>query len=147
MMSARPLTWIVLAIALLAVALEFIALPAVEELAHARTSAAKARDDFRWMRENVTAAVAANTTINSAGNPLQALEAALVRAGVRAATERIERQENNAVINFREADFGGVLQWLALAEQELGLPIISFQLAPDTKTGTVSGTVVLATNP
>ena len=145
-MSARPSTWLGFAIALLALAFEFVALPAAQELALARTSAAQAKDDFRWIRENVTLAATANTSITSTANPLQALEAALVRAGVRAATERIERQADNAVITLREADFGGVLRWLALAEQELGLSILSFQLVTGTRTGTVSGTVVLVTN-
>ena len=146
MMAARATTWMLLAIALLAAAFEFVALPTAEALAQSRASAAQAKDDFRWMRENVTAAVAANVTTTGTDNPLQALEAALVRAGVRGATERIERRDDNAVISFREADFGGVLRWLALAEQELGLSVLSLQLAPDTRKGTVSGTVVLATN-
>ena len=147
MMAARATTWMLLAIALLAAAFEFVALPTAEALAQSRASAAQAKDDFRWMRENVTAAVAANVTTTGTDNPLQALEAALVRAGVRGATERIERRDDNAVISLREADFGGVLRWLALAEQELGLSVLSMQLAPDTRKGTVSGTVVLATNP
>lgn len=142
-MYARPSTWLLFGVALMALAFELALVPISQELALAKNSATKARDDFQWMRANISVAVSAEPSSVSIHDPLNALEAALVRTGVRSATERIEREASTIVVTLSDADFGGVLKWLALCEQELGLLTESFRLAPGDKTGTVTGAVVI----
>jgi len=142
-MYARPSTWLLLGVALMAFAFELALVPIAQELALAKNSATKARDDFQWMRTNMVVAVSAEPSTVSMRDPLNSLEAALVRTGVRSATERIERQASTIVVTLIDADFGGVLRWLALCEQELGLLTESFRLTPGDKTGTVTGAVVI----
>ncbi len=142
-MSARPVTWMLLAVALLALGYEFVVAPVAQALVQANDRAAQAKEDFLWVQANVASASAGRPASSGVARPVQALEDALVRTGIRAAAERIERQDNNVVVTLREAGFAQTVQWLALVEQELRLPVASMRLTPAERPGTVSGVVVV----
>ena len=75
---------------------------------------------------------------------MQTLEQSLTRSNLRSFVTRIEPRDGQVLISFEAAIFSSAIKWLALAEGELGLEMVSMALSAGSAPGTADGTVLVA---
>jgi type II secretory pathway component PulM len=123
---------------------EWAWLPYRHAVSSLEASVQDAQRAFDWAETTIAQIKRAPNVGEGGRASMQTLEQSLTRSNLRSFVTRIEPRDGQVLISFEAAIFSSAIKWLALAEGELGLEMVSMALSAGSAPGTADGTVLVA---